>query len=225
MTSSSAPPLSPTNDSLGKSLSLVEAMEAADRIRKFFRERQDPVETEQWVPPGTWQGAATFAATGLLLTPLRGSVLSLAGPRGPFRGFVDLVVTPVLAVGAAQVGLVMGTLCGSSHYLERVAVEAATTTAATNRGTTVEVISIRKGEGDQLSYSPTTAEAAAERDQAVSQLCQQVLSVVPSSALSVDRFPTDAPVNFTFGPWDPRTKTMQSLYRAVENCRRRDNGL
>eukprot|EP00536_Pseudo-nitzschia_multiseries_P004328 jgi/Psemu1/302506/fgenesh1_kg.71_\ len=221
-------------------------MEAADKIRKFLRERNDPIETEQWLPPGSWQGVTAFAAAGLLMTPLRRSILSLSGPRGPFRGFVDLVVTPVLAVGAAQVGLVIGTLCGSGYYLERVATDAATTTTTTaaNHGGTHEVMSIRRGEGDTLSYSPTTAEIAAERDQTATELCRRVLSLVPSSASSVEESesepiqttapslrrqqqqqlrPTNVPMNFTFGPYDPRTKTMESLFRAVNNCQRRDH--
>mmetsp|Transcript_20620 Transcript_20620/g.44879 ORF Transcript_20620/g.44879 Transcript_20620/m.44879 type:complete len:239 (-) Transcript_20620:3353-4069(-) len=238
MSSSSPPPSSASyyNDgksSIGKRLSLVEAMEAADRIRKFLRERKDPVETEQWFPPGTWQGATAFAATGLLMTPLRGSILNMAGPRGPFQGFIDLVVTPVLAVGAFQVGLVIGTLYGSSYYLERVAKDAATTTTMTfyNDGTN-EAMAVRRGQDDALIYRPMTEGIAAEREQTVAQLCQQVLSLLPSSTSSLEesaqtpsfqQIPTDESSTFTFASWDPRTKTMENLTLAVDNCRRREH--
>ena len=213
----SSPPSPPsTTDSDAKernSLSLVQAMEAADRIRKVFLERKDPTETQQMVPPGTWQGMVAFAATGLLMAPLRGSILKLAGPRGasPFSGFVDLVVTPVLAVGAAQVGLVIGTLYGSSYYLDRLAVEAATITKTSS---TDEVLSVRMGKDDKISYSPTTESLAAERESTVAELCKGILSLSSSGSTS-----TQTP---SFASWDPRSKTMSSLVHAVDNCRRRE---
>ena len=238
MSSSTPPPSSAShfNDgesSIGKHLSLVEAMEAADRIRKTFRERKDPIETEQWCPPGTWQGATAFAATALLMTPLRGSILNMAGPRGPFQGFIDLVVTPVLAVGAFQVGLVIGTLYGSSYYLERVAMDAATTTTMTfYNDRTNKAMAVRRDQDDVLIYRPIAADTAAEREQTVSQLCQQLLSLLPSSTSSLEesaqtpsfqQIPTDASSTFTFGSWDPRTKTMENLTLAVDNCQRREH--
>ena len=207
----------------GNSLSLVKAMEAADRLRKVFRKRKDPIETEQMVPPGTWQGMAAFAATGLLvMTPLRRSILKATGPRGNFQGFVDLVVTPILAVGAAQVGLVIGTLYGSSYYLDRLAVEAATTTKTISSdtlfGLSKEVMSVRLGSDDKLSYSPTTESLAAERQNIVAELCQEVLSLSSLSSSSSETS-TQEP---SFSSWDPRSKTMNSLLRALDNCRRRE---
>lgn len=198
-------------------LSLVEAMEAADRIRKILIRDEDPTETNQLVPPGTWQGMAAFGATGLLvMTPLRRSILTLAGPNKAFSGFVDLVVTPVLAVGAAQAGLVMGTLYGSSYYLDRLAAEAATTTKSfTNDLGSTEVLSVRVGDDDKLSYSPTTESLASEREKTVSELCTQVLSLSSSE-------PSHEPAP-SFASWDPRFKTMNSLLNAVRNCRQREN--
>lgn len=236
MSSSSSSPLSDDGESANPStrsnlLSLVQAMEAADRIRKVIRERKDPTETQEWVPPGTLQGVATFVATGLLLTPLRGSLLRMAGPKGPFQGFVDLVVTPVLAVGAAQVGLVIGTLYGSSYYLECLAINAATTTTAkttmaSGQFGADEVMSVRVGHDDTIRYSPTTASVATERNTTVARLCEEVLSLVPSSSVvsSTQIQPsvqTGIQSEFTFGSWDPRTQTMGNLVLAVDNCRRR----
>ncbi len=198
------------------SLSLVEAMEAADRIRKVFKERSDPIETGQLIPPGTWQGAVAFCATGLMMTPFRRSILTMTGPRGPFQGFVDLVITPVLAVGAAQVGLVIGTLYGSSYYLDRLAVDAATTTttrSSNNLGSN-EVMFVRH-QDDKISYSPTSVSVAAERESTVVELCKKVLS------LTLAAEPT--PESTSFASWDPRSKTMNSLLHAVENCRRRED--
>ncbi|VEU34248.1 unnamed protein product [Pseudo-nitzschia multistriata] len=225
-----SPPAPSDGGSFEKPLSLKGAMEAADRVRKFLLEQKDPAETEQWFPPGTWQGAAAFAATGLLMTPLRGSLLSAAGPRGPFQGFVDLVVTPILAVGAAQAGLVIGTLYGSSHYLERVAMDAATNTNATfSEYGTGKIVSVRQSQDGKLSFSPTTADSVAQRERSVAHLCQQVLLPFPSSTedslrtRSSQQMSTDVAQHFSFGSWDPRTKTMESLIRAVNNCRQREH--
>ena len=201
----------------GSSLSLVEAMEAADRIRKVFKEKSDPIETGQMIPPGTWQGVVAFCATGLMLTPLRRSILTMTGPRGPFQGFVDLVITPVLAVGAAQVGLVIGTLYGSSYYLDRLALDAATTTTTTRSSENLgsnEVMFVRH-QDDKISYSPTSASVAAERESTVIKLCKEVLS------LTLAGEPT--PESTSFASWDPRSKTMNSLLHAMDNCRRRED--
>ena len=240
----------------GEPLGLVDAMAAADRIRKAYLEREDPKETGKMVPPGTWQGGAAFAATGLLLmTPLRRSILSMAGGNGggngPFRGFVDLVVTPVLAVGAAQVGLVIGTLSGSSYYLDRLAEDAATTTRTTTTITSSspsssipgsnEWVSVRTDRDGGIRYSPTTENLAAEQESTVAELCRGLLSASSSPTptptattiqSSESHNPTETFRNLavsesetpppSFGSWDPRSKTMKSLLDAVDSCRRRD---
>jgi len=213
-----------------KSFTLVQAMKAADSIRQAFLKRSDPKETEQMVPPGTWQGAVAFLATGLLMTPVRGSILKMTGPRGPFQGFVDLVVTPALAVGAAQVGLVIGTLYGSSYYLDRLAMDAATTTTTSSNLGSNELMSVRFGRDEKTSYSPTTESLTAERESMVAELCQDLLSSSspPPSEASIQ---TPSFQNTTsletepssFGPWDPRSTTMKSLLRVVDICRRREH--
>lgn len=218
------------NESL---LTLNEAMKAADDIRKTFRERNDAREAEQMVPPGTWQGAAAFVATGLLMTPFRRSILKIAGPSGSFQGFVDLVVTPILAVGAAQVALVVGSLYGSSYYLDRLARDAATTTKPSSLGSN-EIMSVRFGPDDKVTYAPTTESLAAERESAVAELCQKLLSSLsPASAQAPSQaniytpsLPsttnTESGIS-SFGSWDPRSRTMKSLLHAVDKCRRRED--
>jgi len=237
MSSSPSPPSTSSDYKSSKdsnsSLTLAEAMKAADSIRQAFLKRNDPTETEQLVPPGTWQGAVAFAATGLLMTPFRRSILKMTGQsNGPFQGFIDLVVTPVLAVGAAQVGLVIGTLYGSSYYLDRLAMDAATTTTTTNN----ELMSVRYGTDDKISFSPTTEAIAAERESTVAELCQEVLSMSLSSS-STPTLSSEASIQtpslqtatalvereaVSFSSWDPRLKTMESLHHAVKNCRRRE---
>jgi hypothetical protein len=243
--SPSLPSTSSTNGTDDKSsrdnssLTLVEAMKAADSIRQAFLKRSDPKETEQLVPPGTWQGAVAFAATGLLMTPFRRSILKMTGqPNGQFQGFVDLVVTPILAVGAAQVGLVIGTLYGSSYYLDRLAMDAATTTTTTTTtssspGSSKQLMSVRFGRDDKMSFSPTTEGLAAERESTVAELCQEVLSLSLSSPPPSSEASIQTPSLHTatalvereavsFSSWDPRSKTMKSLHHAVDNCRRRE---
>lgn len=227
-----------SKDIINSSLTLAEAMKAADSIRQVFLKRNDPTETEQLVPPGTWQGAVAFAATGLLMTPFRRSILKMTGQsNGPFQGFVDLVVTPVLAVGAAQVGLVIGTLYGSSYYLDRLAMDAATTTTTTNN----ELMSVRYGPDDKISFAPTTEAIAAERESTVAELCQEVLSMSMSMSLSSSAPTTSSEEAsmqtpwlqtttaleekeaVSFSSWDPRSKAMESLHHAVNNCHRREH--
>jgi len=217
-TSMSSTPSSPPdrNDEQSGSLTLVQAMETADRIRQALLKRNDPTETGQMVPPGTLQGVSAFCATGLLLTPFRRSILKMTGPSGPFQGFVDLVITPVLAVGAAQVGLVIGTLYGSSYYLDRLASDAAITTTTSSTLGYGEVMSLRR-QDDKISYSATTESIATERENTVVELCKEVLSL-PLARDSLD----ETSENTSFASWDPRSKTMKSLLNAVDKCRRRE---
>ncbi len=191
-------------------------MEAADRIRQVLLKRNDPIETGQVIPPGALQGVAAFCATGLLLTPFRRSVLNMTGPSGPFQGFVDLVITPVLAVGAAQVGLVIGTLYGSSFYLDRLASDAAITTTSSSSLGSGEVMSVRRLD-NKTSYSATTEIVATERENTVVELCKEVLSLT----LEGESFKA-TPESTSFASWDPRSKTMHSLLNAVDKCRQRE---
>jgi hypothetical protein len=105
-------------------------MKAADVIRKTLRESREDADdfdspSGDLPPPGSLPGLAAFVGTGLLLSPLRSFVLKRAAVQpqqgvATFANFVDLLVTPSMAVISAQVGLVAGTLYGSGVYLDRV---------------------------------------------------------------------------------------------------------
>lgn len=191
MSQSDDVPNSIDDDESNNHLSLVEAMKAADSIRTIFLKRKDPNETEALLPPGTLEGSFAFITTGLLFTPLRSTILKMTGPRGSFQSFVDLIVTPFMAVASAQVGLVVGSLYGSTYYLDRVA-----TTVSVNETTATSV---------QVGQDTNTTIA--------DELCQELLSITSSS--------TSSSQEVTFGLWDPRTKTMESLFRALENCQKK----
>ena len=237
--SSSSPPSRPqpsfgtdTDENVSSknnSMTLVEAMQAADIIRKSLVDGGDPKETERVVPPGTWQGAAAFAATGLLMTPFRRSILKMSGTQGPFQGFIDLVITPIFAVCAAQTGLVIGTLYGSSYYLDRLAMDAVTTTKTSPNLQSNELMSVRLGQDNEVSYSPTSKSLATKRENMVTELCRELLSLspLPQLAASTQNLLTQSTTSSVtesslFDSWDPRSKTMKSLLHAVDNCRRRD---
>lgn len=179
------------DDESNNHLSLVEAMKAADSIRTIFLKRKDPNETETLLPPGSLEGSFAFMTAGLLFTPLRSTILKMTGPPGSFRSFVDLVVTPFMAVASAQVGLVVGSLYGSSYYLERVA-----------------TVSVNETKATSVQVGQDTNNTIAD------ELCQELLSITSS--------PSSSSQEVTFGSWDPRTKAMESLFRALENCRKKE---
>ena len=90
--------------------------------RKYFPDRQ--------FPPGAVEGVATFVLSGLVVfAPFRSAILRSRAVAGPmptspntgFKNLVDLIITPVLAVASAQVGLAAASLVGSKVYLEEVA--------------------------------------------------------------------------------------------------------
>jgi len=178
-------------------ISLVEAMKTADSIRSIFLKRKDPTETEALLPPGTWQGGAAFITAGLLFSPFRRTILKITGPRGPFQSFVDLVITPLITIASVQVGLVIGPLYGSFYYLDRVATIAASEGAA----------SVQSGQDTTTNVATAT------------ELCQEMLSLTSSSS-PIQSLSSQW---VTFGSWDPRAKTMESLTRALENCQRRED--
>mmetsp|Transcript_38632 Transcript_38632/g.93610 ORF Transcript_38632/g.93610 Transcript_38632/m.93610 type:complete len:224 (-) Transcript_38632:24-695(-) len=100
--------------------------------RKYYPDKQ--------FPPGAVEGFATFVLSGLIVfAPFRSAILRSRAVAGPmtttttttkgngqrnttgFKNLVDLVITPVLAVASAQVGLAAASLVGSKVYLEEVA--------------------------------------------------------------------------------------------------------
>ena len=82
MASDSSRPMQQQQQSDGSSspsssdtLSLEFAMKAADKIRKTFIHNDDVIEKNQRFPPGAIQGGFAFLTVGLLMTPLRRSIL------------------------------------------------------------------------------------------------------------------------------------------------------
>jgi hypothetical protein len=152
---------------------------------------------------------------------------------GTFQNLMDLIVTPAMAVIAAQVGLVVGTLYGSSHYLQRV----------------MEVHD--RDTGRPELYHESMVEKNGDRKRI--DLCQSLLSLTSSSSSSSSQSSTttdsihimahDGPVVNSFSSvqgesfdmetnketpnlypsWDPRQNTIGSLYRAIRHCQQQQN--
>ena len=111
-----------TSKSKSKEMSSWDGDITENEDRKYFPDRQ--------FPPGSVEGVATFVLSGLIVfAPFRSAILrsrAVAGPMSTspntgFKNLVDLIITPVLAVASAQVGLAAASLVGSKVYLEEVA--------------------------------------------------------------------------------------------------------
>lgn len=192
-------------------------MKAADGIRQVCNEKDveelsiSSTATTSWsadvddrryypkhqFPPGTIEGvAAAVVGGGLFLTPFRSAVLrQVSSPHSSpgFRNLVDLIVTPLLAVGAAQVGLAAASLVGSRVYLEEAASVPPTAISPMSDLICDDLLLLQKEKGAN----------------------QQQESVGYSSRLAES--------------WDPRTRTINSLHRAMSACHerqqlRQDNG-
>ncbi|KAL3915440.1 MAG: hypothetical protein SGILL_005654 [Bacillariaceae sp.] len=138
-----------------------------------------------------------------------------------FQNLVDLMVTPLLAVMAAQVGLVVGTLYGSSYYLERV----------------VEMEERNGGDGgsntDAICQSLLSAISSTDDNQGHGQSSDTAIGhadVSDMSSISTDgilQTSTSASPPQMFEAWDPRQQTIDRLYHAIRHCqeteRRKNN--
>jgi hypothetical protein len=232
--------------------SLELAMKAADVIRKTLQQSDDPLERSLWVPPGTVPGLSTFVATGLLLSPLRNAILTRASaarsvvttnarrqtaaaasnetapPSQSFQNLIDLIITPAMAVISAQIGLVVGTLYGSSHYLQRVVdydhSQATKMPSMDRRGKHRDV------KGNENNNSP----------------CQSLLVLTDASTITKishydgkSQDDSGDPVTYEgeyFNPerpsippnfypsWDPRQIVIESLFRAIQHCQKHRKG-
>lgn len=183
-------------------LSLADAMAAADCIRRVYSE-DDPSELGS-APPGVAEGLAAFVATGLLLSPFRGALLG-ASPVA-LRTLCDLAITPLVAVAAAQAGLVAGSVFGSRVYLQQVAyVAPLKESPVTDRACRDLLRRLRllpDGTPDTPPPGWWDPGPAAGKDLAAGSAGG---GGAPSSS------------------WDPRVETMQSLRLAVENCQKRSS--
>jgi hypothetical protein len=222
-------------------LSLEFAMKAADKIRKTLIHKNDVTEKSHIVPPGTIQGVLASLAAGLLLTPIRSSILRSSFVRtplqnvvvsssssnpppatGPFQGFIDLIITPAMVVVAAQVGLVVGTLYGSNFYLNRVAKYDSIQSSFSSRTTTTTTLN-----NDQENNNNNSA-LSSSTDGVMNTICQELLDMSPSPSSNNDTtFSTlqdeskEYIIDKKYESWDPRANVMESLLNAIQNCRKK----
>jgi hypothetical protein len=220
MTSSDGPPTtplpssSPNNgtyvaDRKESSLSLSDAMKAADCIRKVYSE-DDPTESKS-MPPGTFEGLGAFVVTGMLLSPLRGVILNAAGGKvagHSFRNFCDLVITPFMAVVAAQAGLVAGSVFGSRVYLEQVAYVPPSKVSTVTDRACQQLLLYSLDQGDDPTERWTSSSLSSSSALDASDEVNQKWMAGPRM---------DQSTSF----WDPRVETMRSFRLALENCRKR----
>lgn len=191
--------------------SLADAMKAADCIRKVYSE-DDPTERKSF-PPGTAEGLGAFVVTGILLSPLRAAILNTAGGKvagQSFRNFCDLVITPFMAVVAAEVGLVTGCVFGSRVYLEQVAYVSPTKNSPITDQACQQLLLLSLDKVNDSKKSGTSSPSSSSSSLAnysnddVDQEWVSHPSIEPSSSF-----------------WDPRVETMQSFRLALENCQKR----
>ena len=221
-------------------LSLVEAMKAADRIRTIYinRTKTDRIKgetsttatatgitaTTPLLPPGVWAGSAAFLAVGVVCTPVRRRLLhAVAAPRNnhhQFHAFVDLLITPLMAILAAQTGIACFSLFGSKYYLDRVVQE---TTAAATASSTTETKnnnSIEELCHELVSITQTIPPSppSQQQQQFVANTTNTNTSTTNSSTVVVQS--AAAVVSPSASSWDPRVQTMNSLRMAIQNCQR-----
>ena len=122
-----------------------------------------------------------------------------------FANLVDLMVTPILAVISAQVGLVVGTLYGSSYYLERV----------------VESDGISSNSSDAVCQSLLSAcgSAAWNESAAGNAMDSSITTTSPEidGILQISSSPSP-PTPTIYPSWDPRQQTLERLHHAIQHC-------
>jgi hypothetical protein len=98
----------------------VQAVQAGDVIRRRMAEENIP-QHSAFVPPGIGEGVLAAAGTALLSWPLRRGLFRLLNQPNnkQFQIFLELVVTPLQALVVVQAGLLVGSVCGSHHYLQQ----------------------------------------------------------------------------------------------------------
>ena len=221
-------------------LSLVEAMKAADRIRTIYinRTKTDRMEgetsttatatgitaTTPLLPPGVWAGSAAFLAVGVVCTPVRRRLLhAVAAPRNnhhQFHAFVDLLITPLMAILAAQTGIACFSLFGSKYYLDRV-VQETTAAATTSSTTTTNNNSIEELCHELVFITQTIPPSPSQQQQQfVANTTNTNTNTSTTNSSTVVVQSAAAVVSPSASSWDPRVQTMNSLRMAIQNCQR-----
>lgn len=164
---------------------------------------------------------------------------------GSFANLLDLIVTPAMAMIAAQVGLVVGTLYGSTYYLQRVIKE--DRAADTNKGVNGFRTEHEKWDYDESSSSSSSLGKTdqEEPNNTNAILCKSLLNVAIPSKTTGDnqsssttksddlvgldarrdelifdtgRSSSGVPPPQLYPAWDPRQTTIWSLYKAIQHC-------
>jgi hypothetical protein len=164
----------------GFPFTLEDAMKAADGIRQVCNEKtteessaSSSGSTSSWdadtvndrryfpeksYPPGFMEGVAAMIASGLFVfSPFRSAILRQASSSSPgFGNFVNLVITPLLVVGSAQVGFATASLVGSKVYLNEVADVPPTAISPMTDLICYDLLLIPKEKG-MRNYSPSSS--------------------------------------------------------------------
>jgi hypothetical protein len=149
----------------------------------------------------------------------------VAAPRNnhhQFHAFVDLLITPLMAILAAQTGIACFSLFGSKYYLDRVVHE--TTAAATASSTTTTNNNSIEELCHELVFITQTIPPSPSQQQ------QQFVANTTNTNTNTNTSTTNsstvvvqssaAVVSASASSWDPRVQTMNSLRLAIQNCQR-----
>jgi hypothetical protein len=229
------------------------AMKAADIIRKTLQQSDDHVESSLWVPPGTVPGLSAFVAAGLLFSPVRNAILTRANasrsfattsvrtqtttpssettpPSQSFQHFMDLIVTPAMAVIAAQIGLVVGTLYGSSHYLRQVVdydnsqAYIMSSGEMDRRGKALDMNGHAKKNSICQNLLGLTDASSTKISGNVSKSQDDSVDLVPSTIEYFNAEGSGSIPNL-YPSWDPRQSTIESLFKAIQHCKKHREGV
>jgi hypothetical protein len=191
------------------------AMQIADKIRQYDKEQliesadsmpKDPVTGDSSVVdplapmrkllevPGVVPGCIATVFGIALMIPARRTLLRVCDKYWNLgTAFPDLIVTPMLTIYVAQCSLWVGSLFGSSFYLNKLAsfpVEAPSHTV------------------DTICNDPTIINA--------------FLRLPPPSKVPFSQEQTPGmSLSSSFRQWDPREKLLSNLQDAVRSCQRR----
>ena len=128
-----------------------------------------------------------------------------------FANLIDLMITPFLAVVAAQVGLVVGTLYGSSYYLERVVTMEENVKHSESGGIG----------GDDASETVCKALLSGlsgnQEDSKNSQSGETFQDGILETSV-----PSSAATPQVFESWDPRQQTIDRLFHAIRHCQEKE---
>jgi hypothetical protein len=193
---------------------LPAAMQIADTIRRYEMEQMaestdpkliaPPASGASFDPsaslrklfdvPGVIPGCIAAGFGIVFMIPARRSLLRVCDKYWNLgTAFPDLIVTPMLTIYVAQCSMWVGSLYGSSFYLNKLAsfpVEAPSHAV------------------DTICHDPTIIDAALR------------FPMTPKAPFLIDQSPRTS-LSTSFRDWDPREKLLSNLQDAVRSCQRR----